>query len=89
MPLPQRFGVLQCLHETVQLAIHDILLLCERFGELNLMVVQQVSVGDDYDWDADAEGVEDRAGACKTRSVTSLAMIEGHLTSMTDYNALA
>jgi len=47
--------------------VHNVFLFCQRFGELDLVVVEQGFVGDDDDGDAGAEGVEDRAGACCTR----------------------
>jgi len=39
--------------------VHDVFLLGQRFGELDLVVVEQGFVGDDDDGDAGAEGVED------------------------------
>lgn len=43
--------------------MYDVLLLREGFGKLDLVVVEQVGVGDDDDGDGGAEGVKDRARA--------------------------
>ena len=47
--------------------MHDVFLLGQRFGELDLVVVEQGFVRDDDERDAGAKGVEDGAGACEFR----------------------
>ena len=52
--------------------MHDVFLFGQRFGELDLVVVEQGFVRDDDERDAGAEGVEDGAGACSFRSHVSI-----------------
>ena len=54
--------------------MHDVFLLGQRFGELDLVVVEQGFVRDDDERDAGAEGVEDGAGACSFARVSAVGI---------------
>lgn len=47
LPLPQNLGVFERLRQVIQLAVDNVLLLRERFGELDLVVVEELGVGND------------------------------------------
>ena len=47
LPLSQNLGVFERLRQVVQLAVDNVLLLRERFGELDLVIVEEFGVGDD------------------------------------------
>ena len=57
--LPELLCIRESLRQLCESAVHDVFLLGQRFGELDLVVVEQGFVRDDDDGDAGAEGVED------------------------------
>lgn len=62
--LAKFLGIGESLGQLHESAVHDVLLLGERFCQFDLVVVEQGFVGDDDEGDGDAQGVEDGAGAC-------------------------
>ena len=53
----QLLGFLECFTQVLKVAVHDVVLLGEGFGEFGLVVVEEGAVGDDDGGDGSAEGV--------------------------------